>query len=378
VLPVHERDLDKDALKGILVELRKVDYLHEVVVALTCKDRKTYRRAVRMFKGLPAETMVLWCESPEVRGIYEDLQPHGIDLDRFAGKGIAVWLGIGAAAVDNYAIACHDADIESYSPRLLSSLLLPVIDPDLDFFFTKGYYARLTGDQLYGRVARLFVAPFLEAVNQHLGRRSPYLRYLRAFRYPLSGEFAMTSDLAMNIRVPTDWGLEMGLLAEVYRNASPKRICQVDLGLYSHKHQAVGTKPSEGLQRMAGDICSTVLRTLTENEGQEVSPSTLLALRVMYQRSAQDYVRRYFVDAKVNGLSYDRHREEQLIEVFARIIQDAGAGYLEHPTRAQVPDWLRVLSAGPATQQRVRGAAIPRTVREELRDAALRGAKEAT
>jgi glucosyl-3-phosphoglycerate synthase len=271
-------------------------------------------------------------------------------------------------------------NIEEYSPRLLSSLLLPIMDPDLDFFFTKGYYARLTGDRLYGRVARLFVAPFLEAVNQSLGRRSPYLRYLRAFRYPLSGEFAMTTDLALNIRIPTDWGLEMGLLAEVYRNASPKRIAQVDLGLYSHKHKSVGAKPSEGLLRMTGDICTTVLRTLTEHEATEVSEATLLALRVMYTRIAQDYVRRYFVDAKMNGLTYDRHEEEAMIEAFAAIIESAGVRYLREPGKEQVPDWLRVRSAGgPGTRQKFRGAAnaaIPAKLREELRDAALRGAKE--
>ena len=377
VLPVHERDLERPALQGIVSELKRVDFLNEIVVALTCKDRATYRKAVRMFRRLPARTLVLWCESPDVRGIYEDLESHGLELGKYTGKGIAAWLGMGAAAVDNYALAAHDADIETYSPRLLASLLLPVMDPDLDFFFCKGYYARITDDQLYGRVSRLFVAPFLEAMNQLLGRRSTYLRYLRAFRYPLSGEFALTSDLAMNIRVPTDWGLEMGLLAEVYRNTSPKRVCQVDLGLYSHKHQGVGSKPSEGLQRMAGDICTTLLRTVTENEASEVSPATLLSLRVLYQRHAQDYVRRYFVDARMNGLAYDRHKEEQLIEVFGRVIVEAGQDYLEHPTRRQIPDWLRVLSAGPATQKRVRGAAMPRRVREELRDAALQGAKEA-
>lgn len=378
VLPVHEDDLVRPPLQGIVEELRRADFLNEVVVALTCRERSTYRRAVRMFRKLPAKPLVLWCESPEVRSIYEELEPHGIGLGRYRGKGIAVWLGLGAAGVENYCVAAHDADIESYSPRLLASLLLPVMDPDLDFFFTKGYYARITGDKLYGRVARLFVAPFLEAVNQTLGRRSAYLRYLRAFRYPLSGEFAMTADLAINIRVPTDWGLEMGLLAEVYRNTSPKRVAQVDLGLYSHKHQAVGSKPTEGLQRMAGDICATVLRTLTENEAIEISQATLLSLRVLYTRLAQDYIRRYFVDARMNGLAYDRHGEEALIEVFARIVQDAGQRYLEHPGREQVPDWLRVLSAGPGTQRAVRGAAMPSKVREELRDAALRGAREAT
>ena len=324
VIPIHEDDLRRKPIEGIVRELRRVGWLHEVIIPLTTTSRKTHQRAVRMFSKLQARPLVVWCESPEVRAIYEGLEPTGLELGGFKGKGIAVWLGLGVAAPENYCLAVHDGDIEDYSSTLLPKMLLPIIDPDLDFFFTKGYYARITGDKLYGRVARLFVAPFLEAIGQSLGRRSGYLRYLRAFRYPLSGEFALTTDLAMNIRIPTDWGLEMGLLAEVYRNTSLKRIAQVDLGVYSHKHQAVGGKPSEGLQRMAGDIASSVLRTLTENEAVEVSGATLLTLRVLYTRNAQDYIRRYFVDARMNGLGYDRHQEEAMIEVFARIIVDAG------------------------------------------------------
>ena len=36
--------------------------------------------------------------------------------------------------------------------------------------------------------------------------------------------------------------LPICLLAEVYRNVARKRIAQVDLGTFDHKHQGVGTK----------------------------------------------------------------------------------------------------------------------------------------
>ena len=66
----------------------------------------------------------------------------------------------------------------------------------------------------------------------------PYLRFLDDFRYALAGEFAMTADLARVIRIPSHWGLEVGVLAEVYRNVAPLRVCQVDLtDNYEHKHQ---------------------------------------------------------------------------------------------------------------------------------------------
>ena len=52
----------------------------------------------------------------------------------------------------------------------------------------------------------------------------------------------------MNLRIPSDWGLEVGLLSEVYRHVASSRIAQVDLGLFDHKHKELGQQPSEGLQ----------------------------------------------------------------------------------------------------------------------------------
>jgi glucosyl-3-phosphoglycerate synthase len=50
----------------------------------------------------------------------------------------------------------------------------------------------------------------------------------------------MITDMARVNRIPWDWGLEVGALAEVYRNYSPRRICQVDIAeTYEHKHQSL-------------------------------------------------------------------------------------------------------------------------------------------
>ena len=48
----------------------------------------------------------------------------------------------------------------------------------------------------------------------------------------------MTTELARSIRIPSDWGLEVGMLAEVFRNCALKRVCQVELiENYDHKHR---------------------------------------------------------------------------------------------------------------------------------------------
>jgi glucosyl-3-phosphoglycerate synthase len=53
-----------------------------------------------------------------------------------------------------------------------------------------------------GRVFRLFVRPMLEVLQIDVKYESEMLQYLQAFRYTLAGEFAMTGDLALNIRIP--------------------------------------------------------------------------------------------------------------------------------------------------------------------------------
>ena len=81
--------------------------------------------------------------------------------------------------------------------------------------------------------------PILQVMQEKLQNRSKFVTYLQSFSYPLSGEIAIYSDLAMRLRIPCDWGFEVGLLAELYRNASNERICEVDLGFYDHKHKEV-------------------------------------------------------------------------------------------------------------------------------------------
>jgi len=112
---------------------------------------------------------------------------------------------------------------------------------------------------------------------------APFLQYLQSFRYPLAGEFAFTTDLAMNLRIPCDWGLEIGLLSEVYKNVRISRIAQVDLGIFDHKHKEIGSKANEGLQKMSTEILSSVLRGLMEHEARTLTSSQLANLEVLYR-----------------------------------------------------------------------------------------------
>jgi glucosyl-3-phosphoglycerate synthase len=178
---------------------------------------------------------------------------------------------------------------------------------------------------------------------------APFLKFLDSFRYPLAGEFAMDVNLARVNRIPGDWGLEVGVLAEVYRNCAASRVCQVDLtDTYEHKHQALSDGDStKGLRRMTADIAKSLFRTMAA-EGLVFSADHFRSLEVRYVRIAQDTIARYYADAMLNGLKFDRHGEEIAVATFAKSLRQAAAEFIEDPLGLPlIPNWNRVLAAIP-------------------------------
>jgi glucosyl-3-phosphoglycerate synthase len=357
IIPIVESDLENPALCKIISGLNDCDYLKKVFIALSATSDADYKKALNFSSKFEIPCEVIWCNKPEVNDILNQLKKKGLDVTELNGKGKDLWIAIGIASLELYAIAIHDADIVSYSGMLPTKLLYSVVEPRLDFSFSKGYYARvnLENKKIYGRIYRLFINPLLAALQKKLSHSSTFIRYLQSFRYTLSGEMAIYSDLALNLRIPSDWGLEIGMLAELYRNVSNKRICEVDLGFFEHKHKPMSP---EALMKTAEDSFITLLRSLTETEGIDVSEAFLLSLQVIYRRFAQDRIRQYYADTICNSLDYDRHEEETSVDALSEVIILAGKRYLKNPTTAQLPDWLRTLSAMPDAREKLRGAAI--------------------
>jgi len=213
---------------------------------------------------------------------------------------------------------------------LLARLCYPVVNPNLDYEFCKGYYSRVT-DRLHGRVTRLLVFPLVRALQKIIGF-TPLLVYFDSFRYPLAGEFSMNVELARVIRIPADWGLEVGVLAEVHRNSATRRICQVDIAEnYEHKHQELSPDDaSRGLMKMCIDISKSLFRTLA-SEGVIFSEGFFKALIATYVRTAQDMLKRFEDDAAINGLFFDRHAESLAVETFTNGIKMAADIIMKDP-----------------------------------------------
>lgn len=357
IIPILESDLKSQVLTSIVNELNECDYLKKVLIALSAKNQESYTEAVRVFDAFKVPHSIIWCNKPKVASVLEELKSKGLDVTALGGKGKDVWIAMGIASLELHSFIIHDADILNYTRMLPTKMLYPVIEPKLEFFFSKGYYARINFEkrQMYGRITRLFMNPILEALQEKLLHNSRFVSYLQSFSYPLSGEIAIYSDLAMRLRIPCDWGFELGLLAELYRNASYMQICEVDLGFYDHKHKEV---IGNGLVKTAEDSLVTLLRILTEMDGIEVSEPFLQSLQVMYRKMAQDKIRQYHADAICNNLDYDRHQEECSVDSLSEAIIAAGKRYLEDPAKTQMPDWLRTKAAMPDIRERLREAAI--------------------
>ena len=346
ILPMLYSEIKSDALANIVKQLNKCTYLKEVIVPLAAKKEEEFIHVKRFFKKLEIPRLVIWCNGPKIENLLTSLKSEGLNLSKYHGKGRDVWLALGIANLRSYAVALHDADIQGYNEMIPTKLLYPLLEPELDFKFNKGYYARVNIKRtvMYGRVFRLFLQPLLKSLVDVLGFEQDFVRFMRSFRYPISGEFALTSDLARDLDIPGGWGIEVGVMAEIYRNVATKRICQTDLGFYEHKHQEIGDS-DKGLVKMSGEIFKTLLRVLIEEDHIQVSRPFLLSLRVLYQRNAQDAIRKYHADAHINGIKYDRHLEETMVEKFSQELMIAGNKYMLKPVGTRMPDWLRTISA---------------------------------
>jgi len=349
ILPSLYSELEGNAMPKIVNDLKQATYIRDIIVGLDCASKEQFEHAKEFFSELPQQVHILWNDGERLRELDQNLQTEDL-APLQPGKGRNAWYCFGyALALEHcHAVALHDCDILTYDRSIPARLFYPITNPTFNFEFCKGYYPRINGDKLGGRVTRLFVTPMLRALKKVLGPHS-YLEYMDSFRYPLSGEFSLSKSVIKDMRIPGDWGLEIGVLSEVYRNLSQHRVCQVDIAdQYDHKHQDLSAEESiGGLEKMSIEISKSLFRKLA-TEGCSFSEADFRAIKACYFRMALDCTEQYYYDAKINGLKYDRHQEESSIELFSQCILKAGESYLTTPMEAPfIPNWNRVLSVVP-------------------------------
>ncbi len=352
ILPCLYSELEGPALSNIIDELSKVTFLDEIIIGLDRANAEQFEHAKSYFSRLPQHYRILWNDGERLKDIDKLLDKYGLAPQEL-GKGRNVWycLGYALASGKARAVALHDCDILTYKREIVAKLFYPVVHPTFNYVFCKGYYFRAAEGAFKGRVSRLLVTPLLRALSKTFGTMD-YIDFIDSFRYPLAGEFSMIMDVVSSIKIPSDWGLEIGVLSEVQRRYSDERVCQVDIAdAYDHKHQKVsGDDPEGGLNKMSTDISKALFRKLAIN-GIVFTPEVFRTIKASYYRIALDLVDRYHNDAVMNGLSVDRHEEENIIELFTQCIRRAGEQFLTDPMenmeRPFMASWSRVESAIP-------------------------------
>lgn len=164
------------------------------------------------------------------------------------GKGDAMWRALSVLTGD---LVCFvDADSEDFGEHFATGLLGPLVCvPGVQL--VKGFYRRpfkSAVDQVTptggGRVTELTARPLLAALHPELAD----------VRQPLAGEIAARRDLLERVPFCTGYGVDIGLLLDVYALAGIDAIAQVDLDVRQNRH-----RPLEELTPMA----SAVLAALT-------------------------------------------------------------------------------------------------------------------
>lgn len=344
VLPCHYSELGQPALAHIVDELSRARFLREIIVSMNGMDEAGFKGARRYFSKLKHSHRVLWNDGPGLGAVYAML-PDWQHKAFLPGKGFNAWAAFGLVFAEGKSelIVTQDCDVASFRREMLARLCFAGLQPEMAYDYSKMYYSRVT-DRIYGRVSRLFLTPLLHALVRVIGHH-PLLDFLLSFRYPLSGEYALHRDLAGAVSLRGDWGLEIGLLCEVFRATEPNRVCQVDGGgNYDHKHQPLDADAGGGLYKMSKEITRALLDHL-EGEGVSVLDGFLPAVQSSYRRESREALRRYKNLALMNNLPFDPEAEQQAVESFSKALEEATG--CRGATQSMLPSWKRIASVMP-------------------------------
>jgi glucosyl-3-phosphoglycerate synthase len=190
--------------------------------------------------------------------VYEanDILPH---LEKFKGKGENLWKALHVTKGD--IIVYIDADIKNIHHRFAYGLIGPLLLSD-HIRFTKAFYdrpiaveekkLRPTGG---GRVTELVTRPLF----------SMFMPELTQLLQPLSGEYAGFRNIFENIPFHIGYGVETGMLIDIYEKWGIDVMAQVDLDRRVHKNQDV-----KSLGRMAFVIIMTFLNRIQRMKRREI------------------------------------------------------------------------------------------------------------
>jgi glycosyltransferase involved in cell wall biosynthesis len=192
-----------------------------------------------------------------------------------AGKGEALWKSLYVTRSD--IILWMDTDIVNIHPRFVYGLLGPLLlRPDV--LFVKGYYQRplkVNGRMQAsggGRVTELTARPMLNLFYPELS----------GVIQPLSGEYGGRRSALENLPFSSGYGVEIGLLIDIFEKFGLRSLSQVDLRERIHHNQ-----PLESLSKMSFAIIQTVVRRLERRYKRNILEDVNKSMKLIrYERGS--------------------------------------------------------------------------------------------
>lgn len=199
--------------------------------------------------------------------------------DARRGKGEALWKSLYCTRGD--IIVWIDTDIVNISPHFVYGLVGPLLlKPELNFI--KGFYRRplKVGNKMQagsgGRVTELTARPLLNLFYPELS----------GIIQPLSGEYGGRRSALEQLPFFSGYGVEIGLLIDMFEKFGLRSIGQVDLQERIHHNQ-----PLESLSKMSFAIIQAVIRKLEKRYDQNILENVNTTMKLI--RYGQE---RFFLD----------------------------------------------------------------------------------
>ncbi len=254
-----------------LADLKEQQGLTVSLALPALNEEETVGKAIRMMKKelmqrAPLLDEIVLIDSNSTDRTREIAQAEGIPvyvhqclLERLGartGKGEALWKSLLVTRGD--IIVWVDTDIVNIHPRFVYGILGPIlINPQIQF--VKGFYRRplRVGAKIQagggGRVTELTARPLLNLFYPELS----------GVVQPLSGEYAGRRAALERLPFFSGYGVETGLLIDIYEKYGLNAIAQVDLLERVHHNQRL-----EALSKMSFAIIQTVMRKLESRLGR--------------------------------------------------------------------------------------------------------------
>jgi glucosyl-3-phosphoglycerate synthase len=195
------------------------------------------------------------------------------EVGSYRGKGEALWKSLHVLKGD--IIAWIDTDITNIHPRFIYGLLGPLLKrPDIQY--VKGFYRRpiQVGEELQvcggGRVTELVVRPLFNLFYPELS----------GLAQPLSGEYAGRRVALEQMPFFTGYGVETGLLIDLYNQLGLGALAQTDLEVRVHRNQ-----PLVGLSKMSFAILQVFIARMESRYGTHLLDKVNRSMKLVAQEA---------------------------------------------------------------------------------------------